>query len=130
LRAGIRGDPAWIDTAVPPDADVAAIWSGAHSRGWKGPYTIWMNEFFNRSVGTVYDLRKPLTYRLPSHRVTVGVGGVLESGGRPVRAAYVLTDTTAPVVGRRVGADPQARMLLFRVGGVVRLLEPLRKGAT
>ena len=51
LFQGIRGvRPDWIDRAVGRSADVAAIWTGKPD-----VHVIWENEFFNRSVGPIYD---------------------------------------------------------------------------
>ena len=44
----------WIDRAVGRDADVAVVWTGKH----RPLHAIWENEFFNRSVGPVYDTRR------------------------------------------------------------------------
>ena len=50
LFQGIRGAKRdWIDTALPPGARVAALWTGHTDR-----FTINQNEFFNRALGPVY----------------------------------------------------------------------------
>ena len=55
LAAGTGGDESdWIDRAVGTDAQVTVVWTGKTSL-----YTIWENEFFNRSVGLVYNLATP-----------------------------------------------------------------------
>ena len=43
----------WIDRAVGHGADVQVLWSGATSA-----FTVWENEFFNRSVGRIYDAER------------------------------------------------------------------------
>ena len=52
----------WIDRTVGSNAKVAAVWTGNTDK-----FTIWENEFFNRSVGTVYATGPPLPGR-PSRR--------------------------------------------------------------
>ena len=44
--------PNWIDRAVGPNADVAVLWTGT----MPSPYPVYENEFFSRSVRTVYDV--------------------------------------------------------------------------
>jgi len=123
LRAGIGNQTArdWVDQAVGGRGQVAAIWSGVRGRGWKGWYTIWENEFFNASVGKVYDLREPMRYKLPSvqlHRS--GLALFLPNGNKFV-AKYVLTDMRTPVIGVRIATDAATGMVLYRVDGPVRL---------
>ena len=67
LFQGITTDRDWIDDAVGPDADVAALWSGRLD--W---LTIGENEFFNRSVGEVHHLRDPIPAGLRQRPATPG----------------------------------------------------------
>src|SRR5207245_8904306 len=107
LFQGIRtGDRTWIDDKVGSDATVAALWT---NRG--NPFSIWENEFFNRSVRRVYDLGAPLpgADAMPETKVTIDRGtGVLRTGtGGTIDTPYVLTDNSTelrgPPVARAVG---------------------------
>ena len=55
LFQGIRGVPRdWIDARVPSGDEVAVLWTGRADR-----FTVNQNEFFNRTVGTVYYTSEP-----------------------------------------------------------------------
>lgn len=106
----------WVDRTVGRDADVVAIWSGNTDR-----YSIWENEFFNRSVGAVYDTAGPLSGGLPETAVQADLRtGLISAGGRPVRARYVLTDGSVSIAGRVIARDDRKGMLLYLVGGQLR----------
>jgi hypothetical protein len=118
LFAGINVDRDWIDRAVGPDARVAAIWSGNTDR-----YSIWENEFFNRSVGEIYDLGAPLGGGpgLVSHHVTIDPDtGVMSADGRPIRSRYVLADGSVALAGKVIARDDRKGMFLYRVNGPLR----------
>jgi glycosyltransferase involved in cell wall biosynthesis len=109
----------WVDRTVGRDADVAFVFSGRNPHDQ--PLTLWENEFFNRSVGRVYDLKQPSMGELPEHHVTQRPDGVLLENGRPVRHEYVLTDTSVPLAGSLVRADEPKGIVLLRTGGLVRI---------
>jgi hypothetical protein len=111
----------WIDSATQSGDEVAVLWSGYERRGPEGWYAIWESEFFNRNVGTVYDLREPINYRLPATKVAVRDRMVYLRSGASLRARYVLTDVKTPVVGAQVATNGDAGMVLYRVDGPVRL---------
>ena len=107
----------WIDGTVGRDARVTAIWTGVSS-----PFTIWENEFFNRSVGPVYRLRLPLLGALPESQALLDPrsGFFRDDQGLPIRASYVLIDASVALAGTPVAVDPGAGMLLYRIAGPVR----------
>jgi glycosyltransferase involved in cell wall biosynthesis len=106
----------WIDNAVGRDAEVAFLYSGANPT--EQPLTLWENEFFNRSIGPVYDLRQQSMGNLPETPVHERADGVLLTpDGRPVRARYVLSDDTVPLAGEIIGRDELRGMLLRRTDG-------------
>ena len=103
----------WIDAAVGRDASVAFVYSGRDPT--LQPLPLWENEFWNRSVGPVYDLRQPSMGGLPETRVRERADGVLLfPDGRPVRSAYALTDTSVPLAGKVIGLDEVRGMVLRR----------------
>jgi len=103
----------WIDAAVGRDARVAFVYSGRDPT--LQPLPLWENEFFNRSVGPVYDLRQPSMGGLPETHVTRRADGVLVlPNDAPVRSRYVLTDTNVPLAGRVIGIDEVRGIVLRR----------------
>jgi len=100
LWAGIRtGHPDWIDRAVGRNASVAILRTAAIT-----DETIWENEFFNRSVHTIYHYRVArVPDPLPERALSSGV-----------RVQYVLA---ADAAGTPVARDPGTGVTLFRVDG-------------
>ena len=111
---GIRGvDRDWIDQAVPAGARVAAVWSG----GKQDIFTVWQNEFFNRSIGKVY-VRQSTGTELAETRLRFGRDGFARTaGGRLVRARYVLTDGSVQPDGVRVARDAPLDLSVWRLRG-------------
>jgi hypothetical protein len=109
----------WVDAAVGRDADVAFVFSGKDPT--HQPLTLWENEFYNRSIGPVYDLKQPSTSSLPETPVQERADGVLLAGGHPVRHAYVLSEDGVPLAGDVVARDTRKGMVLLRTDGLVRI---------
>ena len=82
-------DRNWIDAAVGRNATVSLLWSGLPIID---RLTVNENEFFNRSVGSVYYLRTPSPGNLPETAVRVDprTGYLVDPAGRPLPTAYVL----------------------------------------
>jgi hypothetical protein len=116
---GIRSVPEdWIDRAVGKSADVAAIWTGKTD-----VHVIWENEFFNRSVGPVYDTGDPIPGGLPSTAVTIGRDGYLrDPHGRLIRHRYVLTDGSLDLNGVKRASDVPIGVNLWELSRPVRSL--------
>jgi hypothetical protein len=118
LWAGIKvAHPDWIDRAVGRDASVDYVWSGTARE-----YSIWENEFFNRSLRRVDSLVGPGGDTLPEVTVSRRPDGRLVAGDGPVRAQYVLADGSTDIAGRAVAADPRMGLRLYRVNGPVVIL--------
>ncbi len=108
----------WIDATVGRDANVAFLYSGRNPHDQ--PLTLWENEFYNRSIGPVYDLRQQSMGDLPETPVHERADGVLLTpDGRPVRSRYVLSDDSVPLTGKVIGRDELRGMLLRRTDGLV-----------
>ncbi len=109
--------PDWIDRKVGRDADVAAIWSGVPDR-----FSIWENEFFNRSLRRFYYTQGPLPGDLPETALTTDLetGVMRDPSGKVVRAEYVLTDGSVALAGRVIALDLRKGTLLYRVNGPLR----------
>ena len=119
-RAGaIDGPRNWIDRVAGTKPQVAAIWTNTEGQN---PVTLWINEFFNRSIGPVYNLIGPPD-GLPE--ATVGVdpstGKVLLGTGLTLHAPYVLTDRSAQVAGVVAARDVGRGMTLYRAKDPIRL---------
>jgi hypothetical protein len=114
LYGGITRERDWVDRAVGRKADVAFVWSGNRDK-----FTLWENEFFNRSVGDVYDLGAAAPGGLPATEVSIDPAtGILRGAGRH---AYVLTDTSVNLVGTPVVTDEPKQMALYLVAGPPRV---------
>jgi hypothetical protein len=117
LWAGIRVQhPDWIDRAVGRDASVDYVWSGTARE-----YSIWENEFFNRSLRRVYSLAGPGADPLSEISVTRRDDGVLLAGGQVVHAQYVLADGSTDILTNdpAVAGDSKMGLKLYRVNGPV-----------
>jgi glycosyltransferase involved in cell wall biosynthesis len=112
-------DRDWVDAAVGRNADVAFVFSGNDPT--HHPNTLWENEFYNRSIGPVYDLKQPSMGGLPETKVTERSDGVLLAHGAPVRHAYVLTEEAVPIAGDIVARDERKGMALRRTDGLLRI---------
>ena len=125
LFGGISSPPLhldWIDRKVGSNTKVAAVWTGNTDK-----HTIWDNELFNRSVGTIYRTGEELPGGLAQTPVTVSrATGDLLAGGRPVRAQYVLADTSLALKGTVIGRDAPKRMVLYRVDGPLRQISRVK----
>ena len=113
LYQGIGGAPDWIDRAAGGE-DVAVLYTGRVDR-----FTVLQNEFFNRSVGSVYTTSGPMDGGLPETAVTVdqSTGEVRRADGSVVRAAYALADSSVSLDGEPVARDPRLPLTVYRVGG-------------
>lgn len=124
LFQGIRGVPRdWIDAAVPPGAAVGIVWTG---RSGVDRFTVNQNEFFNRTVGTVYNLGAATPGNLPERTITAeGADGVLRLvDGVPLRDRYLVTDASLELDGEAVARDVALGITLWRIAGdVVRRAE-------
>jgi hypothetical protein len=131
LLADVRIHQTWIDDAVGPSANVAAVWFPNRiacvpfSRWYKRELSLWENEFFNRKIGRLYYVGQPLD-PLPSKRLVIDrATGVLTSvvaGDFVPRYLAVGEEVRldAPVVAR----DRQTRTVLYRVRAPIRAIRP------
>ena len=120
LFEGVGAQVDWIDRAVGTDASVAALWTSMGA-----PHTIWLNEFFNRSLGAVYYVTAPLPGNLPETPAGVDplTGELRDVTGAVVGADYVLVDPQTELVGDVIAVDPGRGSRLVEVGGPVLVAE-------
>jgi hypothetical protein len=119
-RLGAGSTPAWVDRVVGEHARVAAIWSGTATGGWHSGFPIWENEFFNRSVTTVYTVRGAFPGQ-PTGAAVQLRGTTATVAGRPLTPRYVLADTKTEIVGTLLAQDRKTGMTLYRVRQPLRL---------
>jgi len=114
------GNRNWVDDRVGPHARVAFVWTGRAKA-----FSLWENEFFNRSVGPVYDLASPLGGGLPATEVHVDRrdGALRTKDGGRVRASFALTDTVTALAGTQIAADEKKGVVLLRVPGELRMAQ-------
>ncbi len=111
FQATTKVDRDWIDRRVGRNASVAVVYSGKVDR-----FVVNENEFFNRSVGPVYDLAAPTPGGLPEALIALdrGDGRLLGPDGRAVRVPFALTDMSVPLGGERVARDLRKGLTLYR----------------
>ena len=123
LFAGIRKQhPDWIDRRVGRSTEVAFLW---HYAGETRP--LWNNEFFNRSVGTVYtvDGPDPADGGLPETPVRERDDGTLvDANGRAPRVSYAVSYTD--IVGRVLARDEGIGLALYEVNGPLTIVTDVR----
>ena len=108
----------WIDRLVGRDANVAFVWANEDKNA---QFRLWENEFFNRSVGHVYDLHGPSPGTLPETPLSQSADGTLLAHGDPIAARYVLAFHSVPLAGRVVAEDTGAGMVLRQLDGPLRI---------
>jgi hypothetical protein len=110
----------WVDESVEHGEQVAIVWLG-NIQHLRQRVALREAEFFNRSIGPVYDLQQPLLVGFPSTSVQVRTNHVVTTAGNQVHATYVLAHRSLRVVGRPVASDNGSGLVLYRVAGPVRL---------
>lgn len=138
LLGDVRVNQTWIDDAVGPTAKVTAVWFPSRMAcvpfsqlGWyERELMLWENEFFNRSLTTVYYAGAPLD-SFPSGRLVVDPHtGMLSSVGRkPFSPHYLVVGEEVRVDAPVVAHDLQTRSVLYRVHGWPRVIAPRNCGA-
>jgi hypothetical protein len=132
---------AWVDAAVPNNADVTLLFAGDPTGRCRSaspiPRMFVYTEYFNsrvRRFGHVYG--DDAARGLATERFAIRGDGTVTSSGRGLRSRYVVTDARLEIVGRPAGSlparrvvpsdhgVPRGRLTLWKVDGVVRLRRP------
>ena len=114
---------AWIDDRVATDATVTKLYTDTACGSTLERHAIYLTEFFNSTVDRAAYVRGSIPDGLPIERVDVTSSGVLEtSPGHPLGADYVFTQPGIRLAGRRVAEGTAARLVLWHVGGPVRVV--------
>jgi len=101
-------DRDWIDARLGHDARVGLLFDSRTM----DKFTVWTNEFFNRSVQTVYDVADPSPGALPETKVRVDAATGRISG---VTEPYVLTARALQLDEPTVASDDVKGLALYRV---------------
>ena len=116
IAAGITVRKDWVDRRVGPSTDVALLVNGGFIAL---PY--WENQFFNRSVRSVFTLAGPFD-GLPHSDVRAQPSGlILDAAGKPVRHRYVLSNYYVYPEGRALARDRGTGMTLYDTRGPLRV---------
>ena len=113
--------PDWVDAAVPAGSTVSVLWAeppGEHFVDLAPRHRIVLvGEFFNRSLGSVYELGSPMPYGLPTTEVALAGDRVVTAEGRPADlGSFLLAPCYVRVVGAPVARDPGTGAHVDRVG--------------
>ncbi len=117
----------WVDSAVPKGSTVSVLWAELPGEPFVDlaprHRVVPVGEFFNRSLGSVYELGAPMPYGLPTTRVALAGDCVVTVDGQPADlGALVLAPCHVRVAGALVARDPGTG------ARVVRVDYPLRAG--
>ena len=115
----------WVDSAVGEGEEVSVLWAEPPGRPftelYPRQYVVFVGEFFNRSMGRVYEIGTPMPYNLPSTRVRLQEGRVVLENGRPAELGdLVLAPCHVRVEGVPIVRDPVTGAGVFRVTTPVR----------
>ena len=113
----------WIDERVSKNDTVTKLYADTTCGSALERHAIYLSEFFNSTVDRAAYLRGSVPDGLPIERVDVARSGELEtSPGKPLIADYVFTQPGIELAGRRVAEGTAARLVLWHVGGPVRVV--------
>ena len=122
----------WVDRAIGPREQVSVLWYEPNGEGpvrLEGRHRIlFVGEFFNRSIGTVFELGSQLPYELPSVPVRLDNESLVLRDGRPAPVGrFVLVPCHVAVIGRSVARDrwTGARIVEVREPVRVAVADPL-----
>jgi hypothetical protein len=121
--AGTLGSPSWVDGRI-GSGNNASFLLGTTAESWPETLSLWQNEFWNRSLGTIYNIGTPEPGGVPETPAQVSPqNGVIVSNvtGRPVRARYVVSSLTFGLDGRLIGARPP--FALYQTDGPLRVAQ-------
>lgn len=114
---------AWVDERLPDDVEVTKLYLGTPCGSALERHALFLTEFFNATVDRAAYVGGAIPDGIPSARVDVTATGVLElSPGRPLVADHVFTQPGVRLDGRRVTEGTAARLVLWEVGGPVRVV--------
>jgi hypothetical protein len=121
VLGSIRVHRDWIDAAVGPNADVAAIWFPGDVVCAPGSERVrraafWQNEFFNRSIRDVYYVVQPAPDNLPAQRLSVRptTHRLKPTHGARFSPRFLAVAEGVRIQAPVVAVDSQTRTVLYR----------------
>ena len=133
---GVGDAPGWIDRAARGE-DVSVLWYEPPGESTVFPAgrhrIVWVNEFFNRDVGGVYELgsRMPYAADLRATHVRLHNREVVLDDGTPAHLGpFVLAPCFVRVDGDPVARDAATGATLYRVPKTVRVTMSEPRGCT
>jgi len=122
--AGLQQHPSWLDAQLGTASPRASFLLGTTNDIWPETLSLWQQEFWNRSLGPVYNLSTPEPAGGPE--MPVGVApqtGLVVSKltGQAVRAPYVVSNLSFVLDGRLIARRPPFG--LYRTNGPLRVAE-------
>ena len=113
---------AWIDERLAGNASVTKLYADTPCGSALERHALYLTEFFNSTVDRAAYVTGSTPDGLPIERVDVAPSGMLEHSGNPLVADYVFTQPGIELAGRRVAEGTAARLVLWHVGGPVRVV--------
>ena len=114
---------AWIDDRLPAGAPVTKLYVDTTCGSALERHALFLTEFFNSTVDRAAYIGDSVPDGLPIERVDVAASGALDiSPGHPLHADYVFTQPGIELDGRRVAEGTAANLVLWHVGGPVRVV--------
>jgi hypothetical protein len=126
---------AWIDERLPNDDAVTKLYTDTSCGSALERHALFLTEFFNMTVDRAAMIGDSVPDGIELDRVDVAESGALElAPGKPFVADYVYTQPGIELEGRRVAEGTAAHLVLWDVGGPVRVVgarsnEELRRNA-
>jgi hypothetical protein len=122
---GVGPRQAWIDSAGGEQDSVSVLWSerpgGRFAQSASRHRSVWLGEFFNRSVGRIYELGSPMPYGLPSTPVRLANGRVVLYNGRAAPLGeLVLAPCHVRIAGAVAARDTTTGASVIRVSKPIR----------
>jgi Dolichyl-phosphate-mannose-protein mannosyltransferase len=116
-------DRSWIDDNVPANARVTKLYIESPRCGTSTitRHALFLAEFFNDSVHRAAYIGDSLPDGIPIDRVDLEDGALVLESGDPLVADYVFTQPGIELNGAQVAAGTNANLVLWRVGGPVRV---------
>jgi hypothetical protein len=113
----------WIDDRVAPDASVSKLYVESPRCGTSTVtrHALFLTEFFNDTVHRAAYLGDSLPDGIPIERVDLEDGALLLESGGPFVSEYVFTQPGIELNGEQVATGTNANLVLWRVGGPVRV---------
>ena len=117
--------PNWVDAAVGEHESVSVLWAEPAGRRFVDlaarHRVVFVGEFFNRSIGDLYELGSPMPYGLPATQVHLEAGRIVLDDGRPAPLGQlVLAPCYVRVAGVPIARDLSTGAVVVRVRGPIR----------